>query len=139
MSTEHPGQPAPSFAAPVPRPEAAPGATAEPAAAHETAAPGPVARVWSLRTVAAAAITAVALSGVGGAALAAAANGSDERTGGRGGFGGGFGGPPGFSRNQVPNQGGTGTQGGPGGAPPVMNGVPGQLPPATSQGQGRTT
>ena len=50
-------------------------------------------RIWSLRTVAAAAITAVALSGAGGAALAAASDGTS--TGGGMGPRGSFGGPPG--------------------------------------------
>jgi hypothetical protein len=55
-----------------------------------------LAKVWSLRTVVAAAITSVALSGIGGAALAAASNGSDE---------GGRSGPGGFGRpGQVPGQ-----------------------------------
>jgi hypothetical protein len=60
--------------------------------------PGAVSRVWSLRTIAAAAITAVALSGVGGAALAAAGSHSGQDRFSRGG---GFGGPPGF-RQQLP-------------------------------------
>ena len=77
-----------------------------------------VSRVWSLRTIAAAAITAVALSGVGGAALAAAGNGSGQDRFGRGG---GLGGPPGF-RQQLPQHGqqpGTwqNNQGGPPAAP----------------------
>ncbi len=77
-------------------------------------------RVWSLRTVVAAAITAVALSGAAGAALAAASDGgSSGGPGGRGGFG-----PPG----QMP-----------GGPPPQMNGVPGRLPPVTGNDDGRDT
>ena len=63
---------------------------------------GAAARIWSLRTIAAAAITAVALSGVGGAALAAAGRNSGGDQLGRG--GGGFGGPPGF-RQQLPQTG----------------------------------
>ena len=97
-------------------------------------------RVWSLRTVAAAAITAVALSGAGGAALAAASNGGSS--GGPGGRG-GFGGPPGRMGGPFPNQqnrqqgqvpGGTGlTSQVPGTPPRHRFGVPGQLPPATSR------
>ena len=93
-------------------------------------------RVWSLRTVVAAAITAVALSGAGGAALAAAADGgSDDGPGGRGGFGqhgrgpgqgNGFGQP-----GQGPGQPGRQGQGAPGGAPQTGT-VPGQLPSATT-------
>jgi len=73
--------------------------------AHQSPqAPGPSAgdRVWSLRTVVAAAITAVALSGVGGAALAAASDGGSDQ-GGRPGRG-GFGGPPG-TNGQLPGRG----------------------------------
>jgi len=79
-----------------------------------TPAPSPsiAGRVWSLRTLAAAAITVVALSGAGGAALAAAGNGGSS--GGPGGRG-GFGGPPGRMGGQFPG-------------PP-----PGQLPPATTR------
>ena len=114
-------------------------------------------RVWSLRTVAAAAITAVALSGAGGAALAAASNGGTS--GGPGGRG-GFGGPPGQMGGRfgglVPGQvqGKPGRQNGqtqssagltrlvlgqsetgrlPGGHRPRTRGVPGQLPPATTR------
>jgi hypothetical protein len=43
--------------------------------------PGLVTRIWSLRTIVAAAITAVALSGVGGAALAAASDGGSDSSG----------------------------------------------------------
>jgi hypothetical protein len=87
--------------------------------------PTPVGRLWSLRKVAAVAITAVALSGAGGAALAAASNGGSEGGGpGRGGFGG----PPGRTGGQFPGH----------GQPPGVNGVPGQLPPATTDG-GRET
>jgi len=75
---------------------------------------GATATVWSLRTVAAAAVTAVALSGLGGAALAAASDGSSSQsgTGGRG-----FGGPPGLNgqfRGQVPGQNGLPQVGGTG-------------------------
>jgi hypothetical protein len=110
MSTEQPEPARP----PAPTPAAAPATGPADASDGDTA--GAVSRVWSLRTVAAAAITAVALSGVGGAALAAAGNGSgQDRMNGRGGFGG----PPGFRQqlpqnpqngqqngNQVPSQGG---------------------------------
>src|SRR4051794_28798581 len=63
---------------------------------------GVVGRLWSMRTLIAAAITTVALSGMGGAALASAAAGSDD---GDNGFGGqGFGRHGQFPPNgQVPN------------------------------------
>lgn len=74
-------------------------------------------RVWSLRTVAAAAITAVALSGAAGAALAAASDGGTSAgPGGRGGFG-----PPGQMTGQM-----TGQLPGRNGGPPPMSGVPGR-------------
>lgn len=91
-----------------------------------------IGRVWSLRTVAAAAITAVALSGAAGAALATASDGgSTSGPGGRGGFG-----PPG----QIARQNGRLPAPGqaPGGQPPQMNGVPGQPPSAATDG-GRDT
>jgi hypothetical protein len=79
--------------------------TQQPAEPPRVEQAGPAARVWSLRTIAAAAITAVALSGLGGAALAAASNGSSQDQLGRGG---GFGGPPGFRQqfSQNPQQNG---------------------------------
>ena len=58
------------------------------------AAPGPATSTeWSMRKVALVAVAAVALSGIGGAALAAVSDGvsTDGRAG-------GFGGPPGFGR-----------------------------------------
>ena len=76
-------------------------------AADRSAPAGVAARLWSLRTVIAAAVTAVALSGVGGAALAAAGNGGSDQ-GGRPARG-GFGGPPGVS-GQLPGQGRPGQQ-----------------------------
>jgi hypothetical protein len=93
------------------------------AAETPTLARVPATAVWSLRRVAAVAVTAVALSGIGGAALAAASDqGSD---GGRTGPG-GFGGPPGMTNGgarQPPAQ--TGRLAGPGATPPV-GAVPGQ-------------
>ena len=86
----------------------------------ERASVGPVGRrVWSLRTLAAAAVTAVALSGAGGAALAVSSKGGSS--GGPGDHG-GFGGPPGQMGGWFP-----------GGPPPRAHGVPGQLPPATTR------
>ena len=71
-------------------------------------------RVWSMRTVVAAAITAVALSGAGGAALAAASNGSGSQ--------------------------GPGGQMGRGGLPGQLQQFQrGQLPPATTTSGGRDT
>ena len=73
------------------------------------------ARRWSLRTLAATAITAVALSGAGGAALAVASDGASS--GGRPG-----GPPPGMTgkfKGHLPNGAGQ------------RPGVPGQLPSAT--------
>jgi hypothetical protein len=85
--------------------------------------PSRAGRVWRLRTVAAVAITTVALSGAGGAALAVAGDGgSTGGPGGRGGFG-----PPGRMTGQ------------PQGRHPRMNGVPGQLPPATVPGNAPTS
>lgn len=73
-------------------------------------------RIWSLRTIAAAAITAVALSGAGGAALASVSNGGNDD---RGGFGRGGFGPPGRVKGQIPGQ--------------VNGQVPGQIPGQTNQ------
>lgn len=76
-------------------PAPAPG---RPAGRLSPLAAGATARVWSLRTVAATAVTAVALSGVGGAALAAASDGGSGQGGRPGaGFGAGATGqqPPG--------------------------------------------
>jgi hypothetical protein len=77
-------------------------------------------RIWSLPTVVAAAIAVVALSGAGGAALAAVSDGgaNDRGAFGRPGFG-----PPRQLNGQVPGQ----TPGQPG-----VNGVPGQ-PSATAR------
>ncbi|MGZ6884336.1 MAG: hypothetical protein ACXVET_16290 [Nocardioidaceae bacterium] len=92
-------------------------------------------RVWSLRTVLAVAISAVALSGAGGAALAAVSNGSSSDRFGPGGFN------PG--RMQQFPQGrpwqGPGGQHVPG--PPPTGAVPGQLPNGTTtdRSSGRKT
>jgi hypothetical protein len=111
-----------------------------PSAAHDGVAktPGATERIWSLRTLAAVAITAVALSGAAGAGLAAASDGGSS--GGPGGRG-GFGGPPGQMGGQFPGHGQfqhngrvPSQNGQPGGPPPGTNGVPGQLPPTTTNG-----
>ena len=92
----------------------------EPSPSSAPVRPSRLGRAWSLRTLAAVAITTVALSGAGGAALAAASDGgSSGGPGGRGGFG-----PPGRTGGPPPGQ------------HPRMNGVPGQLPPATAPGNG---
>ncbi len=124
-----------------------------PASSGEPEQPGLRDRIWSLRTVAAAAITAVALSGVGGAALASVSNsGNDDRGGfGRGGFGrpGGMNGQvpgqvPGQVNGQVPGRVNGQVPGGvnqqfP--ARPRTNVVPGQQPSAAPESttRGRTT
>ena len=87
--------------------------------------PGVSGKVWSFRTVAASAITAVALSGFGGAALAAASDGgSSDGPSGRGGFGGPPGRMGGFAGQQ---QGQPGQQQGQtqGQQPPIGSGTPG--------------
>jgi hypothetical protein len=143
-------------------PPAAPGLpAADSASTPEEPRPAGVRdRVWSLRTVAATAITAVALSGAGGAALAAVSGGSEDG----GGFGhGGFRPPgavnrqgPGLTNGQLPGQ-----RNGqvPGQVPGGLNGqipdpsdgelpdrprtdrVPGQVPstPPESEARARTT
>jgi hypothetical protein len=81
------------------------------------AAPGP-ARLWRLRTVAAAAITAVALAGAGGAALAVAADSV------------GTSGPGGQVGRPFPGGGPMGNQ------PPTHQWRPGQVPPSTAPSTG---
>lgn len=87
---------------------------------HSTTTSAPTPRRWSVRVLAATAITAVALSGAAGAALAAVSD-RGSTDGGRGGFGGP---PPGMTglRNGLPD--GTGQR-------PQRPAVPGQLPAAT--------
>ena len=80
-------------------------------AMNDTPTQPATARRWSLRTLAATAITAVALSGAGGAALAVASDGASS-AGRPGGMTGKFHGPPPNGAGQRP-------------------GVPGQLPSAT--------
>ena len=141
---EHPGT---TMMAPTPQHDGPAGAPPQgpSAASHPPGGLRVRDRVWSMRTVVAAAITAVALAGAGGAALAAASNGSGSQGFGPGGQM-GRGGFPGqvqrFQQGQAPGQlpgqtnGSTGQM--PGGPPPAA-GVPGQLPPATSTSGGRDT
>lgn len=120
---------------PVAQPTASePGSTVPPTVGS---APGQrfVDRLWGIRSLIAVALAAVILGGLGGAAIAKAGEGGDQRDGfGPGGRQGGFGprAPGGFGRNGPGGQRGGFGQGQPGVVPPTSSATSSPTEPSTT-------